>query len=56
MEARYNENQTTGSLWAGYNFTAGKTLILNVTQVIGGAFGRTNGIVPGRGAAHRASR
>jgi hypothetical protein len=48
LEARYNyENLRTGSLWAGYNFTAGKTLILNITPMIGGVFGRTNGIAPG---------
>ena len=48
LEARYNyENQRTGSLWAGYNFSAGKTLVLNVTPMIGGVFGRTTGIAPG---------
>jgi hypothetical protein len=48
LEARYNyENLRTGSLWAGYNFSAGKTLVLNVTPMIGGIFGRTNGIAPG---------
>lgn len=48
LEARYNyENLHTGSLWAGYNFTAGKTLQLAVTPMIGGVFGRTTGIAPG---------
>ena len=48
LEARYNyENQRTGSLWAGYNFTAGKTLQLAVTPMIGGVFGDTTGIAPG---------
>jgi hypothetical protein len=48
LEARYNyENLHTGSLWAGYNFSAGKTLVLSVTPMIGGVFGRTNGIAPG---------
>jgi hypothetical protein len=48
MEARYNyENLHTGSLWVGYNFSAGKTLVLSVTPMIGGVFGRTNGIAPG---------
>jgi hypothetical protein len=48
LEARYNyENQRTGSLWAGYNFNVGKTLILNVTPMIGGVFGRTTGVAPG---------
>ena len=48
LEARYNyENLRTGSLWVGYNFSAGKKLILEVTPMIGGVFGRTNGIAPG---------
>jgi hypothetical protein len=48
MEARYNyENLNTGSLWVGYNFSAGKKLVLNVTPMIGGVFGRTTGIAPG---------
>ena len=48
LEARYNyENLRTGSLWVGYNFSVGKTLSLSVTPMIGGIFGRTNGIAPG---------
>jgi hypothetical protein len=48
MEARYNnENLRTGSLWAGYNFSAGKTLVLDVIPMIGGVFGQTTGIAPG---------
>ncbi|MGA7410370.1 MAG: hypothetical protein WBW33_07780 [Bryobacteraceae bacterium] len=48
LEARYNyENLRTGSLWAGYNFSTGKTLVLNITPMIGGVFGRTTGISPG---------
>ncbi len=48
LEARYNyENLHTGSLWVGYNFSAGKKLVLEVTPMIGGVFGRTNGIAPG---------
>ena len=48
LEARYNyENLRTGSLWVGYNFSAGKKLVLEVTPMIGGVFGRTNGIAPG---------
>jgi hypothetical protein len=48
LEARYNyENLETGSLWAGYNFSAGKKLVLDVTPMIGGVFGRANGIAPG---------
>ena len=37
----------TGSLWAGYNFAAGKKLVLDITPMIGGVFGRTTGIAPG---------
>jgi hypothetical protein len=48
LEARYNyEDLRTGSLWAGYNFSAGKSLVLNVTPMIGVVFGRTTGIAPG---------
>jgi hypothetical protein len=48
LEARYNyENQRTGSLWAGYDFTFGKTVQLALTPMIGGVFGRTTGIAPG---------
>ena len=36
LEARYNyEDQRTGSLWAGYNFSAGKKLQFAVTPMIG---------------------
>ena len=34
-------------MWAGYNFSAGKTLVLDVTPMIGGVLGRTTGIAPG---------
>ena len=48
LEARYNyENFRTGSLWIGYNFSWGKTWQFAVTPMIGGVFGRTNGIAPG---------
>lgn len=48
LEARYDyENLRTGSLWLGYNFTAGKTLVLTLTPMVGGVFGRTTGIAPG---------
>jgi hypothetical protein len=52
LEARYNyENLRTGSLWVGYNFSAGQTLVLSVTPMIGGVFGRTTGIAPGCAAS-----
>ena len=48
LEARYNyEDLRTGSLWTGYNFHAGKILVVNVTPMIGGVFGRTAGVAPG---------
>lgn len=48
LEARYNyENFHTGSLWAGYNFAWGKNWQFSLTPMIGGIFGRTNGIAPG---------
>jgi len=48
LEGRYNyEDQRTGSAWAGYNFSLGSTVELEVTPMLGGVFGRTNGIAPG---------
>ena len=53
LEARYNyENLRTGSLWAGYNFSRGDVenggkWEFDFTPMIGGIFGRTNGIAPG---------
>lgn len=48
LEARYNyEALETGSLWVGYNFSAGKKLVLNVTPMFGGVFGDLNGVAPG---------
>jgi hypothetical protein len=48
LEARYNyENFRTGSIWTGYNFAWGKTWHLQVTPMIGGVFGRAQGIAPG---------
>jgi len=53
LEGRYNyENLRTGSLWAGYNFSwgdvdSGDKWEFDLTPIIGGVFGRTNGIAPG---------
>jgi hypothetical protein len=48
LEARYNyEDLRTGSLWVGYNFSAGQKLVLKITPMLGGVFGRTTGIAPG---------
>ena len=48
LEARYNyENKETGSLWAGYNWSVGQKLVLEVTPMLGAVFGKTTGIAPG---------
>jgi hypothetical protein len=48
LEARYNyEDQSTGSLWLGHNFSGGRKLAWEVTPMIGGVFGNTTGIAPG---------
>ncbi len=54
LEARYNyEDFDTGSLWAGINLDGGGTLSWEVTLMAGGAFGNTDGVVPGyRGALY----
>jgi hypothetical protein len=48
IEARYNyENLETGSVWLGRNFSFGSKLNLELTPMIGGVFGRSNGAAPG---------
>jgi hypothetical protein len=53
LEARYNdENLRTASLWVGYNFRRGDVSAdgkweFDITPMLGGVFGRTNGIAPG---------
>lgn len=48
LEARYNyEALNTSSAWIGYNFSAGTKVSLEVTPMIGGVFGATNGVAPG---------
>lgn len=48
LEARYNyEALKTGSLWLGYNLSAGEQLELNATPMLGLAFGDTTGLAPG---------
>jgi hypothetical protein len=55
LEARYNyEDLKTGSLWLGYNFNftssnrdPEKKIDLIFTPMLGGVFGRTNGVAPG---------
>lgn len=48
LEARYNyEDQETGSLWAGYNLSAGHRLVFEATPMLGAVFGNTTGVAPG---------
>ena len=50
LEGRYNyEDLRTGSLWLGYNFnfSADKKVDFTLTPMVGGVFGRTNGVAPG---------
>jgi hypothetical protein len=48
LEGRYNyEDLHTGSAWFGYNFSGEHAVSWEVTPMIGGVFGRTNGIAPG---------
>ena len=48
LEARYNyEALDTSSLWIGYNYNVGNKLELELTPMLGGVFGTTDGIAPG---------
>jgi hypothetical protein len=48
LEARYNyEAQKTGSAWVGYTFSGGKTVTWELTPMLGGVFGQTDGVAPG---------
>ena len=48
LEARYNyEDQDTASAWVGYNFSVGDEVTFDFTAMIGGVFGRTEGVAPG---------
>jgi hypothetical protein len=48
LEGRYNyEAQGTASLWVGWNLQWGKKLTLALTPMLGGVFGKLNGIAPG---------
>jgi hypothetical protein len=50
LEARYNyEDLDTVSLWVGYNFKFGESdkISLEITPMIGGVVGNTQGIAPG---------
>ena len=48
LEARYNyEDLDTGSVWFGYNMSGGETLSWELTPLLGGVFGATDGVAPG---------
>jgi hypothetical protein len=48
LDARYNyEDRETASVFAGWNFSVGDKLKFAFTPMLGGVFGRTNGIAPG---------
>jgi len=48
LEARYNyEDLKTVSAWVGYNISGGEEFEYLITPMVGGAAGRTNGIVTG---------
>lgn len=48
LEARYNyEDLDTGSVWLGYNMSGGETLSWELTPILGGVFGATDGVAPG---------
>jgi hypothetical protein len=47
LEGRYNyEGPKTGSLFAGWKISAGETFTIEVTPMVGVAFGQTFGIIP----------
>ena len=47
LEARYNyEDLKTASLFGGYDFEIGDNVTLDVTPMLGVAFGQTTGIIP----------
>lgn len=48
LEARYNyEDRETVSAWIGYNLSFGEKLTLDLTPMLGGVFGETDGVAPG---------
>lgn len=48
LEARYNyESPDTGSLFAGWTFETGSTLVFEATAMLGAVFGDLDGIAPG---------
>ena len=52
LEARYNyEAIDSGSLFAGWKFSGGKTVTYELTPILGAVFGQKEGIAPGLEAA-----
>ncbi len=48
LEGRYNyENLETGSAWIGRNFSVGDQVTLDITPMVGGVFGQTDGLAIG---------
>jgi hypothetical protein len=48
LEARYNyEDLHSGSVWVGYNLSAGRKLSLAVTPMVSAVLGRVDGVAPG---------
>ena len=48
LEARYNyESSKTGSAWIGFNLAFGKTLMAELTPIVGVVFGNLTGVAPG---------
>src|SRR5580765_249891 len=48
LAARYNyEALETGSVWMGYNLSYGEKLKWDFTPMVGGVFGKTDGVAPG---------
>lgn len=48
LEARHNyEDRDTTSIWLGYNWSFGEEVTLDLTAMVGGVFGDTDGVAPG---------
>ena len=48
LEARHNyEDRDTTSVWLGYNWSFGEEVTLDLTAMVGGVFGDTDGVAPG---------
>src|SRR5215470_1993541 len=48
LEVRYNyEARYTGSAWLGYNFSGGEKVKWELSAMLGGVFGKVQGVAPG---------